>query len=160
MALELMKFGVLSGEPFDPAEAERPFPSKINYPTDANSEVKSVLLLCRAMSLVPMRLRNDMWNADVNFDLAAFHSLIKVLKRTLRQVTEGCLASLLMADLDLTKLLPDSFMCCTTNKECPLKVPALLPAFPLPRACLGIVSKYFIDYKGTQKQFEPELADA
>ena len=64
------------------------------------------------MSLVPMRLkslgraiylnlisdllRNIMWDSDVDFDLAAFHALVRALKRTLRQLVEGALAHVLL----------------------------------------------------------------
>merc|ERR1712166_1601270 len=100
VALEMMKFGVLSGEPYDAAQPERPFPPQVGYPASPVSpRVKAVLLLGRVMSLVPMKLRNDMWNADVEFDLAAFHSLVRILKRTLRQVVEASLASVLLKDL-------------------------------------------------------------
>merc|ERR1711972_627760 len=99
VALEMMKFGRLSGEPFEPAQADKHFPEHVNYPKSADPGMKAVLLLSRVMSLVPMRLKNDMWNADVDFDLAAFHSLVRILKRALRQLVEASLASILLKDL-------------------------------------------------------------
>merc|ERR1711971_570865 len=112
VAIELMKLGVLNGDPFEPAQPERPFPEAMNYPRQPVDEyTKSILLLTRVMSLVPMRLKVDMWNADVNFDLAAFHAMVRVLKRSLRQLTEASLASILMKDLTRVKLLPAGFMC-------------------------------------------------
>merc|ERR1711941_8148 len=114
----------------------------VDYPrAPVDMWTKSLLLLSRIMSLVPMKLKNDMWNADVDFDLAAFHSLVRILKRTLRQLVEASLASILLPDLDRSKLLPKDFMCASPKKEDHLQSPALLPTFMLPRACMGIVFK-------------------
>eukprot|EP00392_Amoebophrya_sp_AT5.2_P013348 g13466.t1 len=269
VALELMKFGVLSGEAFDPAEEGRRFPKYVNYP---GGHPKSHMLLARTISLVPMKLRNDMWNSHVDFDLAGFHMLIKILKRTLRQLTEACLASLLLPQLHLlgckaagatvgtggtaaeahwggvgggatregegggqggagegasastanaksgdgaaeekgaemakekaakvapadnsrnnftppqrgvpaagpivgphggtsntqpgslahpggknsAGILPAAFMCVTQQRDNHMRYPALLPAFPLPRACLGILTNYFLTYEGNAEGF-------
>merc|ERR1719197_2079025 len=114
-----MKYGVLNGDPLEPAAKDKPFPSSLNYPSAAmvDTKTKSILLLTRVMSLVPMRLRCDMWNADVNFDLAAFHSLVRILKRSLRQLTEASLASILMKDLQQVKLLPPGFLCASPHSR-------------------------------------------
>jgi len=158
VALEMMKFGVLSGEPFDAAQPDRPFPQQVLYPTSpVQPHVKAVLLLGRVMSLVPMKLRNDMWNADVEFDLAAFHSMVRILKRTLRQIVEASLASVLLKDLSRAKLLPPGFMCATPTRADHLQTPALLPTFMLPRACMGIVVRFFLDYKGDGPSFHKEV---
>jgi len=158
VALEMMKFGVLSGEPFDAAQPDRPFPLQVGYPTSpVEPRVKAVLLLGRVMSLVPMKLKNDMWNADVEFDLAAFHSLVRILKRTLRQIVEASLASVLLKDLSRAKLLPPGFMCATPKREDHLQTPALLPTFMLPRACMGIVVRFFLEYKGDGPSFQKEM---
>merc|ERR1719480_695075 len=128
VALELMKFGVLNGEPFEAAQADRPFPEQVRYPkAPADARTRALLLLSRVMSLVPMRLRNDMWNADVDFDLAAFHSLVRILKRALRQLVEASLTSILLKDLKRVKLLPPGFMCASPKKEDHTQSPAVLP---------------------------------
>jgi len=158
VALEMMKFGVLNGEPFDAAQADRPFPEQVNYPrAPVDVWTKSVLLLSRVMSLVPMRLKNDMWNADVDFDLAAFHSLVRVLKRALRQLTEASLSSILLKDLSRVKLLPPGFMCASPMKDDHTQTPSLLPTFMLPRACMGIVCLFFLRYNGDPALFSKEL---
>lgn len=158
VALEMMKFGVLSSEPFDAAQADRPFPEQVQYPTQPVARgTKAILLLSRCMSLVPMKLKNDMWNADVDFDLAAFHSLVRILKRTLRQLVEASLVSVLLKDLSRVKLLPPGFMCASPSKEDHLKSPALLPTFMLPRACMGIVVRHFLEYKGCAADFQKDI---
>merc|ERR1712232_850354 len=158
VALEMMKFGVLTSEPFDAAQQDRPFPEAVKYPTQPYApRTKAVLLLSRVMSLVPMKLKSDMWNADVDFDLAAFHSMVRVLKRTLRQLVESSLVSTLLKDLTRVKLLPPGFMCATPKAENHLQTPAMLPAFMLPRACMGIVARHFLDYTGEPSNFAREL---
>jgi hypothetical protein len=158
VALEMMKFGILSGEPFDAAAPDRPFPPQVEYPTQPVSpQTKATLLLSRVMSLIPMRLRNDMWNADVDFDLAAFHSLIRILKRALRQLVEASLASILLRDLHRVKLLPPGFMCASPKREDHLSTPAVLPTFMLPRACMGIVVKHFLSYRGPPEGYTRQV---
>mmetsp|Transcript_9268 Transcript_9268/g.25991 ORF Transcript_9268/g.25991 Transcript_9268/m.25991 type:complete len:748 (-) Transcript_9268:242-2485(-) len=157
VALEMMKFGVLSGEPFD--AADRKFPEQVNYPTaPVQPRMKAVLLLSRVMSLVPMKLKNDMWNAEVDFDLAAFHSLVRILKRALRHLVEASLASILLKDLGRVRLLPHGFMCASPKKEDHLQTPAVLPTFMLPRACMGIVVRHFLDYRGDPREFPKDIA--
>ncbi|CAE8691263.1 unnamed protein product [Polarella glacialis] len=159
VAMEMMKFGILSGEPFEPAQSDRPFPEKVKYPkSPTDVRTKSVLLLSRVMSLVPMRLRNDMWNADVDFDLAAFHALVRLVKRALRQLVEASLSSVLLRDLSNVKLLPPGFMCASPKtKEEPFSSPAIMPTFMLPRACMGIVCLFFLKYQGEPRHFAREL---
>jgi len=158
VALEMMKFGVLNGEPFEPAQPDRPFPEQVKYPqAPADSQVKSVLLLSRVMSLVPMSLKNDMWNADVDFDLAAFHSLVRILKRALRHLTEASLASILLKDMQRVKLLPQGFMCASHKRDDNLPNSPVHPTFMLPRACMGIVCQYFLQYQGNAASFSRDL---
>lgn len=158
VALEMLKFGILNGDAFDPAQPDRPFPASIEYPAGTTDPtIKARLLLSRVMSLVPMKLKNDMWNADVEFDLAAFHSLVRILKRSLRQLVEASLASILLKDLSKTKLLPRDFMCASPKREDHMQTPALVPTFMLPRACMGIVVRFFLEYKGDKASFQKEI---
>jgi len=157
VALAMMQFGVLSGDPFDP-QPDRPFPEQVNYPkAPCEPRTKALLLLSRVMSLVPMKLKNDMWNADVDFDLAAFHSLVRILKRALRQLVEASLASILLIDLSRVKILPAGFMCASPKKENHLETPAVLPTFMLPRACMGIVVRFFLEYRGEPAGFVKDM---
>jgi hypothetical protein len=161
VALEMMKLGALSGEPFD-APPERVFPDEVKYPKAgaASADEKAKLLLCRVVSLMPMKLKNELWNSDVDFDLAAFHSLVRILKRSLRQLVEASLASALLPDLDRAKLLPVDFMCATPSRSNHLQTAAMLPTFMPPRASMGIAFRYFLDYKGEPSAFENSLKRA
>lgn len=98
-----------------------------------------------------------MWNADVNFDLAAFHSMVRILKRSLRHLTEASLASVLLKDMTQVKLLPPGFMCASPTSKDHLQTHSLLPTFMLPRACMGIVFDFFLRYEGEPDQFLPAL---
>merc|ERR1719203_606089 len=98
-----------------------------------------------------------MWNADVDFDLAAFHSLVRILKRALRQLVEASLTSVLLKDLSRVKILPPGFMCFSPKRENHLETPAVLPTFMLPRACMGIVVRFFLEYRGDPTQFQREV---
>lgn len=142
-ALELMKFGILSGEPLE-APKDRPYPENIKLLKNSNvaeSKRHSILLLSRVMSLCPMLLNSTgMWASEVEFDLAAFHSLVKILKRSLRQLTEACLTNLLLEDISMVQALPKNYF----NPQNPQ-----IPCFSLPRNCMGIVMKFFLEFLET-----------
>ena len=148
LALEMMKFGVLNGEPLEAPDG-KPFPAAVQYPLPGavDAKTRQSMLISRLMSLVPMRLRNDLWSAKVDFDLASFHCLVRAVNRSMRLVTESCLGNVLLKDMTKAKLVP-------VNSQAPVDE-ATLPAFMLPRACLGIVVKYMLDYEG--KNFETDL---
>lgn len=155
VALELMKFGALSGEPFDAASPERPFPRQVGYPASsaAGSHAKAIYLISRVVSLVPMKLRTEMWNANVDFDLAAFHSIVRILKRTLRQVAEACVTSVFLTDLSKVSLLPAGVV--NTSTETPET--SQFPSFTVSRSCMGIVMRYFLGYKGESRHLVKDL---
>jgi len=147
-ALELMKFGVLTGELLD-APPDRPFPENIAIMKQDNVDHRSAVLLSRVMSLVPMHLKDmEFWEAEVDFDLAAFHSIVKIVKRSLRQLTEASLAHILLQDMSRMKLVPKDHWCPDKPK---------IPSFMLPRNCMGLVVKYFLNYQiGSPSQFVKE----
>ncbi len=142
LALEMMKFGVLNGEALEAPDG-KPFPAAVQYPNSP----KQTMLISRMFSLVPMRLKNDLWAAKVDFDLASFHCLVRAINRSMRLVTEASLGNVLLSDMSKTKLVP-------ANSQAP-EAPSALPAFMLPRACLGIVVKYMLEYEG--KNFEADV---
>eukprot|EP00429_Kryptoperidinium_foliaceum_P043937 CAMPEP_0176111884 /NCGR_PEP_ID=MMETSP0120_2-20121206/56186_1 /TAXON_ID=160619 /ORGANISM="Kryptoperidinium foliaceum, Strain CCMP 1326" /LENGTH=777 /DNA_ID=CAMNT_0017446105 /DNA_START=67 /DNA_END=2400 /DNA_ORIENTATION=+ len=158
VALQMANLEILSGDPFEAVD-DKPFPPQVNYPRiqDAGPYRKSIFLLSRVMSLVPMKLKTtEMWNADVDFDLAAFHSVVRIVKRTLRQLVEASLCSALLLDLERVKLLPGELMCASPKKEDHMQTPAVLPTFMLPRTCMGIVVRHFLEYTGDAAAFAKE----
>ncbi|KAF4653850.1 hypothetical protein FOZ61_008641 [Perkinsus olseni] len=168
-ALELMKFGVLTGDPFEPVDGSE-FPVAVRYPKieTATEKQKSITLLSRVASLIPMKLKNDLWDTTVEFDLAAFHSLVRLFKRTLRVLCESCLAEDLIENKSLIKMLPNNTF--SPNGPLPSDLDAsgqrlpyhreprvaevgpspVLPVFMLPRTCMGIVMKYFMEWEAPQ----------
>lgn len=153
VALEMMKFGLLTGEAFEPLQ-DKPFPSAINYPARSEPTQSYVMLISRVVSLVPMRLRSDMWNSEVDFDLAAFHCQVRLLKRSLRQLTEASLAFLLMEDHSRMHFVPDWSLnpveaggAEKNSKRAQQQQDnrSVLPTFTLPRACMGIVLKSILN---------------
>ena len=150
LAVEMMKFGVLTGEPLE-APAGKNFPAAVNYPCTGSA----VLLLTRVLSLVPMTLRNDLWSAKVDFDLAAFHCLVRSLNRSLRLVVEACVANQVLSEPAKAKLItPQTFQFGAAESA---NTTSSLPALMLPRACLGIVAKFMLEYAGEARNFETEL---
>mmetsp|Transcript_141394 Transcript_141394/g.316965 ORF Transcript_141394/g.316965 Transcript_141394/m.316965 type:complete len:326 (-) Transcript_141394:23-1000(-) len=141
-AFLMLKFGVLDDEPYSPSDK---FPPAVPYPLEPTEADRHRLLLTRVLSLVPMSLKNEMWHAHVSFDLASFHGIVKVLRRSLRQITEASLANVLLRDLRVASLLPGGFMspAGTDGRRGPQYV---LPPFFFPRACMGIVAEYFLGY--------------
>jgi hypothetical protein len=144
-ALELMKFGLLTGEPFEPPD-QKQFPAALKYPPPPSPTNKMITLLTRVVSLYPMKLKSDMWNAEVDFDLAAFHSMVRDLKRSLKQLIEACLAYLLLEDVKRVKLVPPDAMAAQRESS---KAPptALFPTFTVTRCCTGIVLKHILSNK-------------
>ncbi|PFH35866.1 XPG N-terminal domain-containing protein [Besnoitia besnoiti] len=138
--LELLKFGLLTGDVLE-APKDRPHPVGVQLlrrPDTPPEKRRSILLLSRICSLYPMRLHvGSHWQGDVDFDLAAYSSIIKILKRSLRQLTEACLGSVLLRDLTKVRQLPDGYFSPVNPK---------LPCVFLSRNCMGIVLKFFLEY--------------
>eukprot|EP00920_Eleutheroschizon_duboscqi_P041466 GHVT01099613.1.p1 GENE.GHVT01099613.1~~GHVT01099613.1.p1 ORF type:complete len:776 (+),score=105.72 GHVT01099613.1:1571-3898(+) len=173
---ELLKFGYLSGDALvAPDDRPYPSSTRLFSDTSLSlSDRRSLLFLSRLCSLIPMRLRGSSsssstaipssapetaaqvtgrsgappvgsppggttsWGASpVDFDLAGFHALVKVIRRSLRQLVEAALCNLLLREpLDLKWLQCDFFSPTTP----------ILPSFPLPRNCMGIVLKFILEY--------------
>jgi hypothetical protein len=146
-ALELMKFGVLTEQPFEEAP-DRQFPQAVQYPkAHANDYDKAVFLISRIMSLRPMRVLNSMWDAYVDFDLAAFHSHVRILMRTLRELTEACLCNIVLQDFSLVGKLPPHLLNPSDPSKSSKDEKPLLPTFMLPRNCMGVVWKTVLTMK-------------
>eukprot|EP01069_Polyplicarium_translucidae_P007878 Polyplicarium_translucidae@DN3161_c0_g1_i1.p1 len=137
--VELLKFGLLSGDPLQ-APPDRPFPKdlKLFRSTSPPEYERSLLLLSRVASLVHTRSAAlPDWTAELDFDLAAMHCVVRTLKRALRQMTEACCSSVLLADLqNRCRLLPGNFLCPGDSR---------LPYFSAPRNCVGIAVKFFLE---------------
>jgi hypothetical protein len=103
-----------------------------------------------------MKLKSDMWNAEVDFDLAAFHSMVRDLKRSLKQLIEACLAYLLLEDVKRVKMVPPDAMAAQRESS---KAPptALFPTFTVTRCCTGIVLKHILSNKIPDNELKQNL---
>merc|ERR1719453_2285164 len=97
------------------------------------------------MSLVPITLvESSSWNTFVDFDIAAFHALVRMLKRTLRQLNESVLAHILMRDLSQLDLVSGRKFIWPIQEDG--KRDTVLPSCTVPRICMGVVAKFFLTY--------------
>lgn len=125
---------------------ERPFPrgaQLLRHPEVNQQYQAEILLLSRVVSLVAMQLtRGALWHAAIDFDLAAYHSCVKLLKKTLRHLSEACLVSELLPNVSTASIIPTSALAPFNGS---------LPTFLPPRNCLGIVMKYFLEWPAEEK---------
>ncbi|WFD18915.1 hypothetical protein MCAP1_001128 [Malassezia caprae] len=90
LALELIRAGVLHGEPYS-GKSHSGGPS---FGTD--EEMQRALLAMRAMSLIPMAYKPRAWEAPLSRELLVFNSFAKSLSRSLRSLAEMVTLSLLL----------------------------------------------------------------
>ncbi|KAF8822290.1 XPG N-terminal domain-containing protein [Cardiosporidium cionae] len=143
ISLELMKFGMLMGEPLLINEdiSYQKFPQLIKSieTKRKGAKISQILLLSRVMSLFPMQLNPKLcpWVANVDFDLAGYHSVVKILMRGLNSLSEACLANILLRDIRKLRIIPPDVY----RPDAPL-----LPFFYQRHNCMGIVAKFFLEY--------------
>ncbi|OLQ14186.1 hypothetical protein AK812_SmicGene1675 [Symbiodinium microadriaticum] len=149
MALELM-YGTLNGDPFEDEESKlvsSQYPSLVVLPEelsklqpDERDRAPLGQTICWAAPTCLLHLpfvpgdvtgahalnlqvlaQTSLKDSDVDFDLAAFHALV-------RQLVEGALANILLK----VKLLPKGFMCASPQKVCVLMdAPGVREAFTI-----------------------------
>jgi hypothetical protein len=174
LAFELMKIGVLSGEALEPVAGHK-YPSALNYgEEDSEAAESGGRLLSRIFSLCPMKYKAELWNAPVDFDLANFHGLVRTVNRTMRLLMEAAATGLVVKKTSETifsktlptdKLfaptaaIPSDFAVGNTSSDATHGNSSFLPAFMLPRTCLGIVCKFMLEFTpgGTAAAFEQTL---
>ncbi|KAF8820827.1 XPG N-terminal domain-containing protein [Cardiosporidium cionae] len=149
ISLELMKFGMLMGDPLVINEdvTYQKFPQLIKTieAKRKGAAATQLLLLSRVMSLYPMQLHPKLfkWLANVDFDLAGYHSVVKVLMRGLNSLSEACLANILLKDISKISIIPPHLF----RPDAPL-----LPVFYQRHNCMGIVAKFFLEYPNSLDQ--------
>mmetsp|Transcript_43019 Transcript_43019/g.113106 ORF Transcript_43019/g.113106 Transcript_43019/m.113106 type:complete len:735 (+) Transcript_43019:72-2276(+) len=151
-AFQMLGFGVLDGEPYQPAEE---MGTDLQYPTseEISNAQRSRYLISRVVSLLPMRLvPGRAWGSEVDFDLSAFHAVVGALKKGLRQLTEASLANVLLRDISLVRLVPPGVMKPVGDEGSSMSGSYMFPSFCPPRACMGIVMKYFLHFEPTDPQ--------
>lgn len=94
--LEMIRARVLTSKKFTPitkigVQQLPPLPQKQLKPNE-----EEITLITRVLSLIPMELKEQPWNADVDQDLAAFNSLITVFYKGIRNLIEMILTSMFL----------------------------------------------------------------
>jgi Temperature dependent protein affecting M2 dsRNA replication/XPG N-terminal domain len=139
IAVEMMKFGVLWGDVLEAPEGS-PFPS-VGYPSQ--NEPNTARLLARVASLVPAKMKTELWRGKVCLDLSGFHCLVRLTNRTVRMVLEGAEVNSLLKKTDLiAQRRPDLLVGTNTEEQ-------TLPSFMLPLTVVGELTKFFIEFNGT-----------
>ncbi|CRG94095.1 conserved Plasmodium protein, unknown function [Plasmodium gallinaceum] len=137
---ELLKFGFLTTQPLLP-------PNGKSYPKNAYSSVmnnknldpqdkKSVLLLSRIYSLYNANIdQHKTYDGLIDFDLCAFFSVVKIIKKTLRQLLQACVANVLISNMELIHILPDNlYNPFDTN----------ISGFFVTHHLMGVLTKFFL----------------
>ncbi|CAG8485691.1 2066_t:CDS:10 [Ambispora gerdemannii] len=80
-ALELIRFGYLSGNPYSRSYSGSPT-------VGTEEERKHILLISRTLSMVSPNYQGIPWAGPINRELLAFNSFVKALNRSLRNLCE------------------------------------------------------------------------
>ncbi|KAI9243738.1 temperature dependent protein affecting M2 dsRNA replication [Phascolomyces articulosus] len=86
-AVELIRFEVLT---------DKPYTKSYSRIAGNENEQKHIRLITRAMSLLPMDLKNTQWKGPLDRDMLVFNSFIKALNRSYRNLCEMLALSLFL----------------------------------------------------------------
>ncbi|GAW80461.1 hypothetical protein, conserved [Plasmodium gonderi] len=150
---ELLKFGFLTNEPLLPANGKsypkNAYASVMNCKHLEEQDKKSVILLSRLYSLYNINVdKYKTYDGLIDFDLCAFFAVVKVIKKTLRQLLQACVANVLITNMDLIHLLPENLY----NPNDPN-----ISGFFVTHHLMGVLTKYFLlfnfdDLKSAEKK--------
>ncbi|BAM42367.1 uncharacterized protein TOT_040000734 [Theileria orientalis strain Shintoku] len=98
LLLELMKFGLFTGESFEPPP-DCTYPPELHPKTEeAKRAFITANLAARVATLCPVRLDRRPWMGRIDFDVASFNLVVKFLRRSINYLTEASLAYMLLSD--------------------------------------------------------------
>ncbi|KJP87784.1 hypothetical protein AK88_02540 [Plasmodium fragile] len=137
---ELLKFGFLTTEPLVPPNGEsypeNAYASVLNCNNLSEQDKKSVTLLSRIYSLYNVDIdKCRTYDGLIDFDLCAFFAVVKIIKKTLRQVLQACVANVLISNMDLIHLLPENLF--NPNES-------HISGFFVTHHLMGVLTKYFL----------------
>ncbi|XP_952843.1 uncharacterized protein TA09370 [Theileria annulata] len=98
LILELMKFGLFTGEPFE-SPPDVPYAPELQYKSD-DKRLQMINLIGRLGTLTNVTLDTRIWMGKIDFDIASFNMVVKFLKRTINYLTESSLSYLLLSDIN------------------------------------------------------------
>ncbi|ANQ07985.1 Uncharacterized protein PCOAH_00023130 [Plasmodium coatneyi] len=156
---ELLKFGFLTTEPLVPPQGEsypeNAYASVLNCRKLTEQDRKSVTLLSRIYSLYNVDIdKYTTYDGLIDFDLCAFFAVVKIIKKTLRQLLQACVANVLISNMDLIHLLPENLY--NPNDSS-------ISGFFVTHHLMGVLTKYFLlfnfdDLKGGEKTSFADLS--
>ncbi|KAG2214324.1 hypothetical protein INT47_000880 [Mucor saturninus] len=123
-ALELIRFEVLTNKEYS---------KTYSHPLGDESQKKHIILLSRALSLLPMNLKSSPWTGPLNRDVLVFNSFVKALNRSYRNLCEMLTLSLFLNGL-VKKERTDYF-----------QITDSLPYLADPNVALGLVCKFYLE---------------
>ncbi|GAB65970.1 hypothetical protein PCYB_081310, partial [Plasmodium cynomolgi strain B] len=137
---ELLKFGFLTTEPLVPPNGksypENAYASVLNCKNLTEQDKKSVTLLSRIYSLYNVDIDNcTTYDGLIDFDLCAFFAVVKIIKKTLRQLLQACIANVLVSNMDLIHLLPENLYNPNDSN---------ISGFFVTHHLMGVLTKYFL----------------
>ncbi|CRG99589.1 conserved Plasmodium protein, unknown function [Plasmodium relictum] len=137
---ELLKFGFLTTQPLLPPNGrsypKNAYSSVMNNKNLAPQDKKSVLLLSRIYSLYNANIdQQKTYDGLIDFDLCAFFSVVKIIKKTLRQLLQACVANVLISNMELIHILPENlYSPFDTN----------ISGFFVTHHLMGVLTKFFL----------------
>ncbi|CEG64051.1 hypothetical protein RMATCC62417_01095 [Rhizopus microsporus] len=123
-ALELIRFEVLTNKTFSKTYT-RPLGNEL--------EQKNIILLSRALSLLPIKLKNMQWSGPLNRDLLVFNSFVKALNRSYRNLCEMLTLSFFLNGLVVK------------DREDYFEINDSLPYMADVNVALGLVCKHYLE---------------
>lgn len=98
LALELIRAGALHANRFTSADDPHSVREYSGGPAveQSDADKRSLLLVMRCMSLVPMQYKPDAWTAPVSRELLVFNSFVRSLGRSMRHLVEMIASSMLL----------------------------------------------------------------
>ncbi|CAO3618472.1 unnamed protein product [Mucor hiemalis] len=123
-ALELIRFEVLTNKEYS---------KTYSHPLGDESQKKHIILLSRALSLLPMNLKSAQWTGPLNRDLLAFNGFAKALNRSYRNLLEMLTLSFFLNGL--VKKDRDDYYQITDS----------LPFLADSNVALGLVCKHYLE---------------
>ncbi|CAO3685598.1 unnamed protein product [Rhizopus stolonifer] len=128
-ALELTRFEVLNNKNYSKTYSR----SLGNERKKLEFEQKNVILLSRALSLLPIKHKSAQWSGPLNRDLLVFNSFVKALNRSYRNLYEMLTLSFFLNGL-ATKERDDYF-----------EINDSLPYMADVNVALGLVCKHYLE---------------
>eukprot|EP00375_Theileria_parva_P001129 XP_763800.1 hypothetical protein [Theileria parva strain Muguga] len=100
LILELMKFGLFTGDTFE-SPPDVPYAPELQHSKSDDKRTQHMVnLIGRLGTLSNVTLDTRIWMGKIDFDIASFNMVVKFLKRSINYLTESSLSYLLLSDIN------------------------------------------------------------